>query len=382
MIKRNFHKLFIICLALLVSCSKENNSNNNNNQTNNDFSDKIIYANDNGDIVLINDDGTNKEILVSGTAQYYNQIESSPENGIFTYTRWSDNDNYSEVYVYDLANKTNKKIISGDNQYQYSGVAISHSGKKVLLRVYSGEYWRADLAIIDIDGANFTRLSTMLDVHENVPTFSPDDSKIAFYAAKCTSTNPDDDCYYDVFLGVIDVNTKQITELASRAGFTDYPSYVSWSSDGKKISYVVGEGEDGNTSFEVLKTINADGTNMSDAYRSIPDGEFSYSLPWFGDNTKILFSTDNAAPANTYGLYSVNSDGTNLTNITTSNNYINFPMFNKDYTKILYLEVGEQLEECCDLFNTDVYVMDINSGTKTKVVSNDVAYPYLVFYVK
>ncbi len=146
------------------------------------------------------------------------------------------------------------------------------------------------------------------------PIWSPDGSIIAFI-----SQHIDNQALYDLM--VVHVDGTGLTTLASDLGEIDYFSSFSWSPDGRQLTFSNPVDE-----YRQIFTINSDGTgltqvtNLSSAANAPP-----IQPAWSPDGKKIAFVT--------YDLFIVNPDGTELKKLAEKTEGIStfgFPLWSPD----------------------------------------------------
>jgi Tol biopolymer transport system component len=157
-----------------------------------------------------------------------------------------------------------------------------------------------ELYIMDSDGSNQEKI-TDNDVEDNSPAISPDGTKIAFIS------DLDDDIYTTSDLYIMDIDGSNI-EKVSATGEMEFLQHPTWGPDGEQIAFTIAG--DGNRE---VYTINTDGSNL----QQVTTGEFdSYNPSWSVDNV-IAFSSDrDGDDFRANNLYTISPDGSNLQQIT------------------------------------------------------------------
>lgn len=128
--------------------------------------------------------------------------------------------------------------------------------------------------------------------------------------------------------------------------------------DGKSIAYTR---FDANSGFGQIYTINIDGTGI----RSVTNDAFDHFAPQFSKDSSRLTWT--ASPdGNTYNVYVAKTDGTQLTQVTSSapDNAVS-PAFNNDSTRVGYVLISVS-----NPANSGVYVVGINGLGNTGILLN------------
>ena len=171
------------------------------------------------------------------------------------------------------------------------------------------------------DGTAVRQLTNNAAVTDLSPAWAPDGTRIAFVSH---AGEPDFGIY------VMNADGSNIKKLTDSPGLEGAPA---WSPNGSKIAFTrevpAGEGQSGVLSKIFL--MNADGSNQVQLRTGIPSGagEFLY---WSPDGSKIAFVS-----ASDGQIYTVNVDGTGLTQLTDSYSYtIGSPEWSPDGTKILF----------------------------------------------
>ena len=203
------------------------------------------------------------------------------------------------------------------------------------------------------DGTNVTQL-TFSEKYDAEATVSPQGDKIVF-----TSTRDGDPEIY-----VMDIDGSNQTRLTFQKG---YDGGAFFSKDGKKIVFRASrpKTEEELADYEELAnnglfrpsileiyTMNSDG---SDIKQITNFGKASFAPFFHPDGEKIIFSSNvNSENGRNFDLYLINVDGTGFEQVTFNDTFDGFPMFTKD---------GKQLIFCSNRFNrtkgdTNVFIAD------------------------
>ena len=210
-----------------------------------------------------------------------------------------------------------------------------------------------DIFSANADGTDLTQL-TFSDGYDAEATVSPKGDKIVF-----TSTRDGDPEIY-----VMDIDGSNQTRLTFQKG---YDGGAFFSLDGKKIVFrasrpkteeeladyeeLANNGLFRPTTLEIY-TMNSDG---SDIKQITNFGKASFAPFFHPDGKRIIFSSNvNSENGRNFDLYLINVDGTGFEQITFNETFDGFPMFTKD---------GKQLVFCSNRFNknegdTNVFIAD------------------------
>jgi len=203
------------------------------------------------------------------------------------------------------------------------------------------------------NGTDVTQL-TFSEKYDAEATVSPRGDKIVF-----TSTRDGDPEIY-----VMDIDGSNQTRLTFQKG---YDGGAFFSQDGKKIVFRASrpKTEEELADYEELAnnglfrpsileiyTMNSDGSNI----RQITNFDKASFAPFFHpDGEKIIFSSNvNSTNGRNFDLYLINVDGTGFEQVTFNDTFDGFPIFTKD---------GKQLIFCSNRFNrtkgdTNVFIAD------------------------
>ncbi len=170
--------------------------------------------------------------------------------------------------------------------------------------------------IMNPDGSNTHIISNPLDPGDFNPVLSNDGSKIVF------------DRENDLMYAMNHDGTERI-----QVTYGDiYGHLPVWSPDGSRIAYVV---DGGNEVFHVaIWVADANGENPHQITGNIIPNWESDKISWSMQD-QFVFSSDSTDGAG-YAIYSINSDGSNLRQITTNSYYDFEPAWSHDCSRIAF----------------------------------------------
>jgi dipeptidyl aminopeptidase/acylaminoacyl peptidase len=201
----------------------------------------------------------------------------------------------------------------------YDTPSWSPDGTKIAFRACG------DIHVANADGSGDTQVTHMCCLAQ-FPSWSPDGTKIVFEHILGTF---DPEAPDTINIYVINVDGTGLTQLT-----TDGQSRApDWSPTGTKIAF----------SGHGIYTMNPDGS----AQRYLTDG---FGSSWSPDGQQLAIARY-SGPAGPDNIYKINTDGTDLTQLTTSTEHAFAPAWSPDGTKI-------------------VYVQDVNRSPTTLVVMN------------
>jgi TolB protein len=152
-------------------------------------------------------------------------------------------------------------------------------------------------------------------------------------------------------LYIWDGATGQITQLTF-LGDTLLPD---WSPDGTRIAFTRFMGEPGK--YEVF-VMNTDATDLVQVTANGGDSEHPR---WSPDGSKLLFTSDHEPPG--YGIYTINPDGSGQTRLSPPGSFDLNPAWSPDGTMIVFDELGGQ----------GLFTMAADGGSRTPVGGSDVS---------
>jgi TolB protein len=262
------------------------------------FSGRIDSPND-GDIYLLDVDGTNLRRLTSAPANEYSPSWSPARDAIvFRSAPSSDpaQQGPSDIAVVRIADLT-VRFLTHDAQLGNWSPAWSPTGEWIAY--YSGGPDGPGLYLIHPDGSG---RHLILEGDAEYPSWSPDSRRIVFMSLGFPAGSSSND--YDLY--VVDVDGRNLQRLTNRPGEDGWPA---WSNGGDRIVYTHRDSENAPDQLHVM---DADGSGDV-AITSTDDG-LGYSSPsWSPSDTYIAFSAygqgEEASSAG--GMFVMHPDGTN-----------------------------------------------------------------------
>lgn len=225
--------------------------------------------------------------------------------------------------------------------------------------------------LIDVDGANLHELNGNTDGANCHPAWSPDGQQIAFEGS-------DSDGVSQIY--IMDADGSDSTALTNSQLFGDV-SDPQWSPDGKRVAFVSTLYESDleecssflascNTEIFVVNTDGKDLTRLTN--NSVEDG----APVWSPDGSKIAFYSaldepdpDHCSYADcNYEIYTMNSDGSEVTRLTDSPTKDWWPAWSPDGMKITYS--AYHLDSANPDSMWDIVVMD-SDGSNPIMLTKD-----------
>lgn len=211
--------------------------------------------------------------------------------------------------------------------------------------------------IVNYDGTNLRPLGSNFDDSIQSPIWSPDGQKIAFFVGQSDSSFPTLNTGTDIY--VINADGTGLTRLTDDLDID--PMGITWSPDSRRIAYVSSKSETGRTSY--LSVINIDGTDKVNLTED-KGGISPFSPMWSPNAEKIIFSSIGKDEIDSISgsIYTIGSDGTNLTRLTDESFSAMFPSLSPNGERIVFWSSTNYQEG-------ELYVMDVD-GSNLKQLSD------------
>lgn len=246
-------------------------------------------------IYVMNDDGSNKRLIVSresipNLGGGSNRMPAiSPDGTKVAFSRWVDNTYYFDIFVVNTDGTGLRRVTQNQNLDFYP--SWSPDGSKLVFTV--GQ----DIMTVNADGTGQSVLFHTQGGELQNPNWSPDSSKILFSEVSGLVEGGNKSSIY-----TINTDGTGLTALLDDSSFNAHPS---WSSNGQHIvfaSFYNGTG------FGDLYKMNADGSAITALTRT---GDNSY--PVFDGQGNVIFTSSRDG---NYEIYSLSADGTTVTRLT------------------------------------------------------------------
>jgi Tol biopolymer transport system component len=177
----------------------------------------------------------------------------------------------------------------------------SPDGSRLAFTYLDFDLSRASIGILNADGSNLAFIEPPTGFWYSDPSWSPDGTRIAFVRSAEQPGAPG--AIY--VMGADGSNVQEVTPPAPmlETGFPEYTdSDPAWSPDGSWIAFSRDAEEE---SHKRIFIVRPDGTGLTNLTPTLDHGA---GIPsWSPDGTRIVFDGGN------WGIYTMNSDGSNVT---------------------------------------------------------------------
>jgi TolB protein len=320
--------------------------------------DKVAFNNQwNGEIYVVNSDGTNLNNVTKGAAELGSEPTFSPDGNeiVFAVSHAPGN---SDIYVVnsDGSNRTNVTQTEGVRE---EDPAFSPDGNQIVfVRHFDtpNPPPRSEVYVMDTDGTNQKRLTHDVGIKLE-PAFSPDGEKIAFTRENLR----DSPAWRKVY--VMDADGSDMHELVEGIPLMGQSTF---SPSGEKIAFIAPV----RTRFKRVfpeeasdvYVANVDGSNLTRLTREWGRDAEPAFIP---GTDAVAFVSERDGEED---IYAIRLDGTGLTNLTdadSTNEYA--PAFSADGTKMAYASIRLNITGA----EGGIYMMNIEKTTDTSDTAPD-----------
>ena len=266
----------------------------------------------------------------------------------------------------------NDRLWMGDGKARFSGGAYwSPDGKRAVVVVYDEDEWNYIPYLLDLRTGDVQNLLEWLPKGEEGffthPSWSPDGKWVTII-----------NTWYNQN-GVPRTNLYKVNIYARKyVRLTDFPErlpgsgFMSWSPDGQKIAFDALEEPmldlEANVKYDIY-VMNSDGSNIV----NLTDDPRADLYPsWSPDGRKIMFGTLRGDPGDLI-LYMMNSDGSGAERFMKEGGYINHVRWSPDSKWVVYFG-GPGPADPNDPKPLGVYLAHV-ATRKKKLIKRDAAFP-------
>jgi len=232
---------------------------------------------------------------------------------------------------------------------RYGGECYGQDEGRLLVVREDGEE-DFDVALMDIDGSNLTKL-THFSWPITQPSLSPNQNKLAFIKTGFGPPFHGDDLYVMNVDGTNLLNLTQNDDLH----LNEHPS---WSPDGNRVVFSrAAENETDGFDINVVAANGTDWENLTSQYNG-----HERDPDWSPDGTKIVFYRSSPEVGGNVDIYTIDENGGSFTRLTDHPEFDYFPQWSPDGTKILYRSIRDG--------NSEIYVMNYDGSIQTNLTNH------------
>ena len=245
----------------------------------------------------------------------------------------------------------------------------SPDGSKIAFRSFGrGDYASNSIYLMNADGSDLRQvLIDLSGIKEAVEigsfTWSPDATKFLFDAGAYITVDGFAKLTANIF--VVGIDGKNVMRLTNDGQVMN--TSAAWSPDGRMLAFASNSQDGTGTKIHVM---NADGSNR----HVVASG---YQPSWSPDSTKILFvSPGQIGSCDTYicdQLYTVNSDGSNLAQLTGNAAPYAWPTWSPDGKKIISeRQLLRRFATSVGDYGHAIFVMEANGSNQNNISNRHV----------
>ncbi len=330
------------------------------------LSGRILFSNE-GDIFVVNADGTGRTQLTNNPAEDFDPVWS-PDGTQIAFRTHRDGD--EEVYLMNADGSDQHNLSNAPNRGDYSP-AWSPDGEWIAFmsdRAGNNNIW-----VIQPDGSGLRQVTDIRGISE-YPTWAPDGSQIVF---NCTFGRMLSTGSGDFEICIVNFDGSELIQLTDTPGSNKFPA---WSPDGTKLAFE--SDRDGWPTLPEYEPLGYDAGDFGDSeiYIMNIDGTGQTNLtnnPREGD-TFPAWSRDGHLVFSRYGcLMIMNGDGSGLVQLVNCIDGGQFP----DWHQLGETSSSEikPIDRCSIVFvdernrQTDIYTI-LSDGTQLKQITDDTAH--------
>jgi Tol biopolymer transport system component len=309
---------------------------------------------DRREIKVINSDGSGEATLATTLDHSMGPAYWSPNGNKITYVDYDDSDGLQDVYVMN-ANGSSKVNVSNSTENSNTPIWSPDSTKLSFSESYTG------VLVVNADGSGKHSITSDPAIGpSSTVIWAPNSSSMLF-----SGSTPDSGDIHVWTVNEDGTGTANLTDLphyhdndgtwiantdgTNQVKLSNQPTngQYSWAPDNSMLAY---RGNNG------LNLVKADGTVVA----SDIGGNDAQVPEWTPDSSKLIFgqTSDNV-------VYSMNADGTNLTNLTPDDpdaaKYN--PHLSADGTQIFYIRLDSNTND------SDLYRMNVDGTNKTNLTN-------------
>ncbi len=228
--------------------------------------------------------------------------------------------------------------------------AWSRDGQQIAFKGYRDdpEDYVWGIFLINVDGSNLRRLADdnpcSTNVTQDAPTWSPDDSQLAFVTCQQGKTG----------LYVINTDGKNLKLLADLDAGSP-----AWSPDGSLIAF--------NSGPHSISVINSDGSNLQ------PLTTEGSTPAWSPDGTQLAYIAIPAKPGAMPSVAVMNANGSHMRTIYHGSNFVDSPSWSPDGQYIAFMSQPD--EDNDSYYDGNVYRIKVDGTDLRQLTRNGGLWP-------